>query len=391
MSTLKVNAIRQTTATSDAVTLASDGTCTVKATNNLGNRRINVNGDMRIAQRGSSSTTAGMKTVDRYAFGFGGHDEAPTQAQHALTSSDTGPWEKGFRSSYHITNGNQTGGAGAADHAYFEHNIEAQDIANSGWDYTNTSSYLTLSYWVKSSVAQTFYGYITTVDGSTQTFSVSTGALSANTWKKVTVKIPGHANLQFDDNTAAGLTLYFIWPYCGTDRTTSGHTLNAWQAYSSANRMPDNTSTWWTTNDATIEITGVQLEVGDVATDFEHRSYTDEILRCYRYYYKIADGSINTDSPIHSGTFYGAHNMYGPVNYPVPMRAAPSMDCVTGTDYYQCYYNGTTDHHDAITVNNVSPTVATIVATTNLSGSANASSWCRTRHASAYVALTAEL
>jgi len=321
MSTLKVNTIRHTGASSDAVTLATDGTCTAKITNNLSNRNLIINGAMQIAQRGTSVTDDGMKTVDRFTLGYGGTDNHLTQAQHALTSSDTGPWEKGFRNSFHITNGDQTSGAGTGDHAYFEYNIEAQDIANSGWDYTNTSSYLTLSYWVKSSVAQTFYGYIATVDGSTQTFSISTGALSANTWKKVTVKIPGHANLQFDDNTAAGLTLYIIWPYCGTDRTTSGHTLNAWQAYSSANRMPDNTSTWWTTNDAIIEITGVQLEVGDVATDFEHRSYGDELARCQRYFYK------NTDHTM--GMFIAdngaAAEAYGVYPYPVTMRSSPTV------------------------------------------------------------------
>ncbi len=318
MSTLKVNAIRGTGASSDAISVnSSDGTCTVKATNNLGHKNLIINGGMTIAQRGTSSTTTGRQTVDRFKFGFGGHDEALTQAQHALTSSDTGPWEKGFRNSYHITNGNQTGGATTADYAYFEYGIEAQDIANSGWDYTNTLSYLTLSYWVKSSVAQTFYGYIMTTDGSVQTFSFSTGALSANTWKKVTVKIPGYANLQFDDNNDSGLTLY-LWPWSGTNRTDSGNTLNAWQAYSSGNRMPDNTSTWWTTNDATFELTGVQLEVSDHATEFEHRSYGDELARCMRYYWT---SNKNTYLFQYSETYKRIE-----IYFPVPMRALPTYD-----------------------------------------------------------------
>tara|TARA_R100000664_G_scaffold29925_1_gene42118 strand:- start:206 stop:1519 length:1314 start_codon:yes stop_codon:yes gene_type:complete len=302
-----------------------------------GFKNLVINGAMQVAQRGTSSTDTGMQTVDRHKFGFGGHDEALTQAQHALTSSDTGPWEKGFRNSYHITNGNQTGGATTADYAYFEYGIEAQDIANSGWDYTNTSSYLTLSYWVKSSVAQTFYGYIMTTDGSVQTFSISTGALSANTWKKVTVKIPGHANLQFDDNNDSGLTLY-LWPWSGTNRTDSGNTLNAWQAYSSSNRMPDNTSTWWTTNDATIEITGIQLEVGD-ATDFEHRSYGEELARCQRYYSKSGE---------YLSSGYGSSDGYarGGFIYPVTMRASPTLTLdesgsgsiiASGGDQY-CFY-----------------------------------------------------
>ena len=140
MSQLKVDAIRNTSASSDAITLASDGTCTAKITNNLSNRRLTINGDMKIAQRGTSETnTTGMYTVDRYSVGAGGHDESPDQAQHALTSSDTGPWEKGFRYSWLITNGNQSSGAGSGDYIDIQHRIEAQDMSQSGWNYTSAS------------------------------------------------------------------------------------------------------------------------------------------------------------------------------------------------------------------------------------------------------------
>ena len=337
MSQLKVNTIRHTGASSDAVTLASDGSCTANLTNPKSNRNLIINGAMNVAQRGISSTGVGYQTVDRFQYDYGGENEAVTQAQHALSSSDTGPWGEGFRYSHHATNGNQTGGAGTGDHTYFSYRIEAQDIAQSGWDYTSTSSYLTLSYWVKSSVAGTYYGYIYSYDGTPQTFSISTGELSANTWKKVTVKIPGYANLQFDNNEESGLALYFLWPYCGTDRTSSSNTLNAWQAYSSGNRMPDfPASTWWTTNDATMEVTGVQLEVGDVATDFEHRSYGDDLLRCMRYCQRydtggdtwvyFAQGNVDNDNE----TF--------PLlkEFMIPMRVKPSSMTTTGTasDYY---------------------------------------------------------
>ena len=79
-------------------------------------KNIIINGAMQVAQRNTSSTDNGYGTVDRFRVSYSGTDEAPTQAQHALTSSDTGPWEKGFTYSYHITNGNQTSGAGTADY-----------------------------------------------------------------------------------------------------------------------------------------------------------------------------------------------------------------------------------------------------------------------------------
>ena len=104
-------------------------------------------------------------------------------AQHALTSSDTGPWAAGFRYSTHITNGNQTSGAGAADSVFMKYKFEAQDLAQSGWDYNSTSSYVTLSFWVQASVAQNYYGYIVTDDGTQQNFPFETGSLTADTWK----------------------------------------------------------------------------------------------------------------------------------------------------------------------------------------------------------------
>ena len=300
MSTLKVNAIRQTTATSDAVTLASDGTCTVKATNNLSNKNLIINGDFKIAQRGTSSGSSGYKTVDRWQMSAGGASGALTQTQHALTSSDTGPWEKGFRHSFHILNAGQSG-PDANDYLELYTYLEDQDISRSGWNYASSSSYLTISFWVKSSVAQKFYGFLYTnqaAAGDCKMYSYvidngSGGNLSADTWTKITHKIPGDSSLTFSNDNTNGLAVG-IFPFDGTDYTTSGHTLNTWAAWNAASKVPDMTSTWWTTSSATFEITGVQLEVGDVATDFEHRSYGDELLRCKRYFNMMADGSLGT-------------------------------------------------------------------------------------------------
>ena len=82
----------------------------------LSNRNLVINGAMQVAQRGTSSTTSGTFTADRFIHLFGDTDEAPTFAQHTLTSGDTGPWAEGFRKSLKVTNGNQTGGAGASDY-----------------------------------------------------------------------------------------------------------------------------------------------------------------------------------------------------------------------------------------------------------------------------------
>ena len=283
-------------------------------------RNLIINGAMQVAQRGTSSTTSGYGSLDRWKPGWGGADEAITHAQHALTSSDTGPWAKGFRNSLHLTNGNQTSGAGAADYLEILYTVEAQDMANSGWDYTSASSNITISFWAQASVAQTYYVYLQSLDGTAQLYAFSF-ALSANTWTKVTKTIPGAANVAFDDNNGGGLRIGIV-PFYGTDYTTSGFTLNTWAAQTGSNMMPDMTSTWWTTNDATFEITGVQLEVGDTATDFEHRSYGEELARCQRYYY-MQEGDTN-DYMCTSMAKNGAA-LYFFFNLPVPMRTYPSI------------------------------------------------------------------
>ena len=325
MSTLKVDAIRHNSATSDAITTAADGTCTAKLTSigggGLSHRNLIINGAMNVAQRASSSTSSGYATVDRFKYTYSGTDSAPTQAQVDVASGTT-PYTLGFRKAYKITNANQSSGAGAGDHIRLEVNLEAQDIANSGWNYLSSSSFITLSFWCKSSVAQNFYASIRTPDGSSQNYSFETGSLTADTWTKVTKTIPGNSNLTFDNNAELGWNME-IAMFMGTDDTDSGNTMNQWAAYNSSNQMPDNTSTWYTTNGATWEITGMQLEVGDTATSFEHRSFGEELERCKRYYQTLPSGLISVRMA--QDTTYSNAGMQTTFILPTPMRTNPAL------------------------------------------------------------------
>ena len=332
MSILKVDAIRHNSATSDAITMAADGTCTTKITSvgggQLSHRNIIINGAMTVAQRGQSSTSSGYHTVDRFQVNNSATDEAPTQAQVDVASGTT-PYSLGFRKALKVTNGNQTSGAGTSDFIRALYYIEAQDLANSGWNYKSSSSYITISFWVKASVAQTYYTNFRVFDGTQKMYYFSY-TLSADTWTKVTHTIPGHADISIDNDTGQGI--YIQWyQFRGTNNTGS-ITANQWHDLDTSTFTPDQDSTWYTTNDATWEMTGVQLEVGDTATSFEHRSYGEELRRCYRYFQRLT--SSDNYQWVSLVSFYSGSEIHGFLKHFDTMRAVPTLSADTGANTF---------------------------------------------------------
>ena len=362
MSTLKVNKLRDTAGATDAINLDPNGgavlagvttvtsvkvgaavtisesgieasgigiTCAnINGTQIGGRRNLIINGAMQVAQRATSDTsTNGVGTVDRFGVIRSGVDENPTQAQVDVASGTT-PYSLGFRKAFKLTNGNQTGGTGATDYISMRYKFEAQDIANSGWNYTSATSFVTLSFWVKSSVAQNFYGYFYVHDGTAQSLAFETGSLTADTWTKVVLKIPGNSNLQFDNDNDNGLDMY-ISQFWGTDRTDSGKSLNTWAAYSGTSRTPDFTSTWYTTDNATFELTGVQFEVGSQATVFEHRRFGEELLLCQRYYVEMGGGNYGDYTYQTGYMFNNGNSLAFGLYLPCAMRATPTI-AITG-------------------------------------------------------------
>ena len=318
MSTLKVDAIRHNSATSDAITTAADGTCTARITGmtgggGLSHRNLVINGDFRIAQRAASSASNGYTSVDRWKMETSSITHNSTKSHQSLTSSDT-PYTLGFRKFARIALA-QAGVVASNSAAEIQQRIEAQDIATSGWNYTSASSNITLQFWFRCSTNQTFYGYLYSFDGTPQVYTFSFTASGNNTWTKITKTIPGNSNLTFNNDTGPGIQLKLIAFY-GTDYTNN-KTLDQWAAFDSANQMPDMASTWLTAGASTFDITGVQLEVGDTATTFEHRRFTDELILCQRYY------QVGTNI----GAGYGSANGYARAGctFATQMRASPTF------------------------------------------------------------------
>ena len=278
---------------------------------------------MQVAQRGTSYTGASAYgSVDRWYINNNGVDENPTQAQVDVASGTT-PYSLGFRKALKITNGNQTGGVGGTDRILIQQRIESQNLAQSGWNYTSSSSFITLSFWCKSSVAQTFQCRFQTQDGTQLNFPFETGSLSADTWTKVVKIIPGNSNLTFDVNNEEGMKLE-ISLIRGTDYTDNSVTNDAWATYVAGTRNKDNTTTWYTTNDATFELTGVQLEVGSQATAFEHRSFGDEFDLCQRYYMRYAAEGVQYHR-FAQGQMISASGMQCTFHWNKKMRTAPTL------------------------------------------------------------------
>ena len=283
-------------------------------TGQLGNRNILHNGSFIVHQRTGTSTAQGF-LIDRW---YAGHAAGTVTISQGTETSGT-VYEKGLANYYRVTNTANSTTAGT--YRYIRQAIEAQNLLKSGWNYKSASAKITLSFYVRSSVAQNFYGYLRLTDSPDSKYIFETGSLTANTWTKVTKEIPGYTSANIDNDNGSGMEV-LIAPFWGTNFTASGVALNTWAAWDSGERAPDNATTWVGTNGATFDITGVQLEVGSVATEFEHRSFGDELLRCQRYFYKIT-GNSNDIAAI--GFAQSSSDNYFNMEFPVPMRDYPTI------------------------------------------------------------------
>ena len=283
-SKIKVNNIEGVGASTPAITIDNaSGTCTANITNNLSNRNLIINGAMQVAQRGTSSTTDGYSTVDRWQGKMGNVSVTPTQSQQSTSTSDT-PYQNGFANFFRIALPS-AGTANSNGQIEMRHLIESQNILNSGWNYKSSSAFLTLSFWFRCSTNQTFYIYFYNPD-SGKVLVLDFTASANNTWTKITKQLKGDSTLVFNNDNGAGLQVS-LFAFHGT-AYTNNRSLNTWGGYDGTNFSPDMATTWLTAGASTFDITGVQLEVdhtgSGVATDFEHRSLGQELELCKRYY-----------------------------------------------------------------------------------------------------------
>ena len=291
-------------------------------------RNIVINGDMSIAQRStsvSSITGSGYNTVDRI------HLLLNSLGTWTQSQSTTVPTGQGFATSLKMDNTTADASPSSGDYCIVRTKFEGQMLQylKKG---TSSAESLTLSFWVRSNKTGTYIAELYDAD-NTRNISKSYTISSADTWEKKTITYDGDTTGALDNNNALSLSINF-WLGAGTDYT-SGTLATSWASATNANRavgqvnLADSTSNEW-------YITGIQLEAGSVATDFEFLPADVNLRRCLRYYTQVTQNHYfagaranGTDSLI-GGRFYTS----------VPLRAGPTIDAGTYLYYYGDAGNG---------------------------------------------------
>jgi hypothetical protein len=277
-------------------------------------RNLIINGAMQVVQRGTVAT--GGSTGLHY----GGPDrwrmyQENTAAAYTLSQDTNVPSGQGFAYSYKIDVTTADATVDAADRADFLYRFEGQDLQQIAKG-TSGAKAMTLSFWVsspKTGVHTVEFFDNDNVRQISKTYTIN----SANTWEYKVVTFPADTTGAFDNDNALSLQVGW-WLMAGSNFTGGTFNSSAWASNTNANRVSPNQVNVMDSTSNNFYLTGVQLELGDTATPFEHRSYADELIRCQRYYqsmdYYYDYGSTGLN------TFY-----YTNFSFPVTMRATPAM------------------------------------------------------------------
>jgi len=283
------------------------------------NRNLVTNGACQVAQRSSSVTgitSNGYYTVDRFTHYLGGGG--------TWTSAQDSNAPSGFANSLKLTCTTANASPSAGTYSEISYLIEAQDLQRLGFG-TSTAKTCTLSFWVKSNKTGNFSIYFLQRDNSNKLFSTHYTINTADTWEYKTLTVPADTSGVINDDNGVGMDFTFGLSY-GTN-FTSGSEQTSWGTNVNANRgaglnvnLADATSNYW-------QITGVQLEVGEQATPFEHRSFGDEFAACQRYY-------IDCGTLLVQGYGYGSggDGSGSALMFPVTMRSTPTMSKTSEDD-----------------------------------------------------------
>ena len=294
-----------------------------------GNKNFVINGDMQCWQRATAATAASntYSTVDRWAL-----SESTDGAYTSERSTDT-PTGTGYSLKLQVTTADTS--IAAAQYSYILHEIEAQNLQSLQYG-TSSAKTLTLSFWVKSNKTGTYTISIQKRDATVYYLAIEYTIDSANTWEKKTITIsPTAGSTSFITASAGaiandngqGIQLGFGLAW---GSQFNGATNNTWTTstyYATSNHV-----NWMDSTDNNFYLAQVQLEIGDVATAFEHEDFATTLAKCQRYLYRR---NFEIYDVVCQGAALGNKGSYC-LHLPVAMRAKPA--CSQGSGIY-CWYN----------------------------------------------------
>ena len=285
-----------------------------------GKRNLIINGAMQVAQRSTSLTVGDSteyKTLDRYAIGING----TTAGRATMSQSTDAPAGFGYSMKFDVTTADTSIGSGESFGVF--QRIEGQNVQhiNKG---TSSAKKCVFSFYAKGTAKK----YITEFrdDNGRQvsaTFDVTTS------WQRFEIEVPADTSGTIDNDNTAGFLAMF-WIHAGSDYT-SGTLNTSWGTSTNANRMVGCESIFSST-DNEFYITGIQLEVGTNASDFEHESYGETLQKCERYFQRFVAGANYTGFSVAFST--SATSAKATLKFNGKMRAAPTItQSNTGFNY----------------------------------------------------------
>ncbi len=382
MSEIKVNSIKGVAASVAALSINNtDGTCTANITNRSNRNKI-INGGMIVSQRQTSTTNSNAFVVDRFQAQVTQMDEL---AQTLEQSSDA---PDGFGKSIKITTTTPESSIASNEQFRIQTKLEGQDFQDLAYG-TSAAKTITISFYVKASITGTFGFTVYRAESTARVITAPYTISSADTWERKTITISG-------DTSGAAITndnaerFRLMW---GLAAGANFNTASAsWSDYSSANLLGGHvTNDLVTTNNATWQLAGVQLEVDSVATDFEHRSYGQELALCQRYHYVLAEGD---GKALGNCAYYKANEIQLALKHPVEMRATPTLTVANdgSNNRYHWYRDSNLDQRIGNTFTiQYANTRSCNIQDNGASGTAGFAAFGATGHADAKISFSAEL
>ena len=338
----------------------------------LTGRNLFINGAMQVAQRGTSSTASGMNTVDRFEVTFSGMNQlAATQSQ-----STTVPSGQGFSNSLKVEVTTAENTLAITELFRIIQRIEAQNLQHLAFG-SSSAKPLTLSFWVRSSLAGKysvlfFRGDASPSRSNTPSYTIN----AADTWEYKTITIDGDTTGGVIDNDN-GQGLNITWTLAAGS-AYSGNPHTGWGNYSATQDFSHSDQVNFAAQTGTFYLTGVQLEVGETPTPFEHESHGTTLAKCLRFYNRLGlffarvrQENVSSQNPDFVTT----------ITFP-PMRDAPTINTYTDANYSSS--GTTTTGGSVLSFLNISKSSANASMNSASSGAQNVSN-------SAYLELDKEL